>query len=270
MATTFINSSLEDVKFHIENQSFEGPIDLLVSMVKEAKIDIMEIFVSDITRQYIAYVKTLKELDYEYVSQYIILAATLIEIKSGKLLPIQEEYDDYQEEVNLMEKQLISDLEKRLLLELPEKLRPRETLNLFYPEPEYDENDYKLIAKNLTLEQLLGAYQLILEKAVMEESAKIPKTITMERFTVAEQVKDIAYKVRTQKEIRFYDLFLADYTRQEIINVFLAILEIVKKQIALATQAENNDIVLKHNVEDKFDIEHYNEEELTKDVEEYN
>lgn len=268
--STFINSSLEDVKFHIENQSFEGPIDLLVSMVKEAKIDIMDIFVSDITSQYIKYVKTLRELDYEYVSQYIILAATLIEIKSSKLLPIQEEYDEYQEEVSFMEQQLISDLEKRLLLELPEKLRPRETINLFYPEPEYNENDYKLLATNLTLDQLLGAYQLILEKAVMEESAKTPKTITLERFTVAEQVKSIAYSVRTQKEIKFFDLFQKDYTRPEIINVFLAILEVVKKQIAVAKQTENNDIVLSHNSEDKFDIEHYNEEELTKDVEEYN
>ncbi len=268
---TFINSSLEDVKFHLENQSFDGPIDLLVNMVKEAKIDIMEIFVSDITHQYISYVKTLKELDYEYVSQYIIMAATLIEIKSGKLLPIQEEYDEYQEEVSLMEQQIISDVEKRLLLELPEKLRPLETLNLFYPEPEYDENDYKLVAKNLTLEELVSAYELILEKAVLEESAKKPKTIVKERFTVAEKVKEIALRVRTEKEVRFFDLFNRDFSRQEIINVFLAILELVKKQIASARQIESNrDIVLEHNVEDKFDIDNYNEEELTKDVEEYN
>lgn len=268
--STFINSSLEDIKFHIENQSFEGPIDLLVNMVKEAKIDIMDIFVSDITSQYINYVKTLTELDYEYVSQYIILAATLIEIKSSKLLPLQEEYDEYQEEVSLMEQQLISDLEKRLLLELPEKLRPRETINLFYPEPEYSENDYKLLATNLTLDQLLGAYQLILEKAVLEESAKTPKTITLERFTVAEQVKKIASDVRAQKEVRFYDLFEKNYTRQEIINVFLAILEVVKKQVAVAKQTEDNDIILMHSEEDKYDTENYNEEELTKDVEEYN
>ncbi len=83
----YINSTIEDVKFHLENQCFDGPLDLLVQMVKESQINVMEIFISDITHQYLAYVQNMKELDYEYVAEYITLAATLIEIKASKLLP---------------------------------------------------------------------------------------------------------------------------------------------------------------------------------------
>ncbi len=266
----FINSTLEDVKFHIDNQAFDGPIDLLVHMVRESKINVMEIFVSDITRQYVEYVKNLQELDYEYVSQYIIMAATLIEIKASKIVPIDEGYDDYREELREMEQQLISDVEKRLLLSFPEKLKPLETLNLFYNEPVYDESDYKLVAKNLTLEKLVDAYKRVLEQIEYRSTDNVPKTITKERFTVADKVKEIASTVRTQKSVSFFSLFEKNYTKIEIINVFLAILEVVKKQVATAIQGDEGDILLEHSSEDKFDELKENDEELIKDVEEYN
>lgn len=267
---TFLNSTLEDVKFHIDNQSFDGPIDLLVNMVKESKINIMEIFVSDITRQYVEYVKNLKELDYEYVSQYIIMAATLVEIKSSKVLPVDEGFGDYADEIHEMEKQLISDVEKRMLLAMPEKLKPLETLNLFYNEPVYDEKDYKLIATNLTLDKLLDAYKLVLERIEYHSTDNVPKTITKETFTVADKVKEIASAIRTENNINFFSLFEKTYSKVEIINVFLAILQLIKKQVARARQIENGDILLEHSPDDNYDALKENDEELLKDVEEFN
>lgn len=267
---SFINSTLEDVKFHLDNQAFDGPIDLLVNMVKESKIDIMQIFVSDITRQYVEYVKSLKELDYEYVSQYITMAATLIEIKASKVLPVDEDFSDYHEELHAMELQIISDVEKRMLLSFPEKLKPLEVVNLFYNEPVYDEKDYKLVTKNLTLEKLLDAYKLVLERIEYHSTDNVPKTITKERFTVADKVKEIASIVRTEKKVSFFTLFESAFTKLEVINVFLAILELVKKQVAAANQSEDGDILLEHHPEDKYDALKLNDEELTKDVEEYN
>lgn len=265
----FINSTLEDVKFHLDNQSFDGPIDLLVNMVRESKIDVMAIFVSDITRQYVEYVNNLKELDYEYVAQYIIMAATLIEIKASKILPVEEDFSEYHDELHAMEQQIISDVEKRMLLSFPEKLKPLEAINLFYNEPVYDEKDYKLIAKNLTLDKLLDAYKLVLERIEYHSADSRPKTITKERFTVADKVREIASIVRTEQKISFFSLFEQSYTKLEVINVFLAILEIVKKQIASANQGADGDILLEHHTEDKFDELKENDEELTKDVEEY-
>ncbi|MBR1747993.1 MAG: segregation/condensation protein A [Clostridia bacterium] len=264
----FLNSTLEDVKFHIENKAFDGPIDLLVNMVREAKINVLEIFVSDITRQYVEYVNNLKELDYEYVAQYITMAATLIEIKASKVLPVDED-DVYTNELQETERQLVSDVEKRLLLTFPEKLRTRETLNLFYNEPQYDESDYKLVAKNLTIEKLLDAYKIVLEQIEYHSTDNEPKTIKKERFTVADKVKEIAGRVRTEKKVRFFDLFEKNFTKLEVINVFLAILELVKKQVAQAKQEEDGDITIEQHPDDIDNAIKQNDEELVKDVEEY-
>lgn len=274
---SYINSTLEDVKFHIETQDFDGPIDLLVKFVKESKIDIMEIFVSDITSQYVNYVQNMQELNYEYVSQYIIFAALLIEIKSQKMLPPAPVEDDgygdmgdYGEDdyYGGAEDYIIEQVKKKLLDDYPEKLKPREVINVFYPKPQYDESDYKLVAKNLTLEKLLESYKLILEKIELENTTPKVQTIVKDRFTVTEKVKDITSRIRSVKKVSFFSLFEKDYTKTEMLTVFLAVLEIIRKQVAVATQdGYDTDIYLEHNdKEDKIQ----DEGELTNDVEEYN
>lgn len=265
----FINSTLEDVKFHIENQAFDGPIDLLVKMVKESEINIMDIFVSDITGQYLNYVSTLKELDYEYVAEYITLAATLIELKASKLLPDYLELDGEDSELELARRQLISDLEKAMLLQMPEKLKPLEQTNLFYASPMYTEEDYKLVIKDFSLDKLIEAFKTVLEKVQFSEDEDKPKTISRESVSVAEIVKGLAGRIRTEKKLSFFDLFLPSYTRLEVINTFLAILELIKMQITTAVQNETDkNIYLEHNTADTF--EELNDGELLKDVEEFN
>ena len=133
---SYINSSLEDVKFHIDNADFDGPIDLLVKFVKESKIDVMSIFISDITSQYVNYVQNLKTLNYEFVSQYIVFAALLIEIKSSKITPqfVVDEDESYMDEsydYSNAEMEIIMEVRERLLNECPEKLKPREIINVF-------------------------------------------------------------------------------------------------------------------------------------------
>lgn len=267
----YLNSTLQDVKFHIDNADFDGPIDLLVKFVKESKIDVMEIFISDITSQYVNYVKNLKELNYEYVSQYIIFAALLIEIKSSKIAP-QLSFDedssymdgyDYSETEN----EIIAQVKEKLLNDCPEKLKPREVIYRFYPQPEYDESDYKLIAKNLSLDKLLDAYKLVLERVEIVDKAPQIQTIVKDRFTVSEKIVDITTKVRSGQKLSFFSLFEKDFTKTEMLTVFLAVLEIVKKQIVIATQSEfQSDIILEHNTAD--DTNNY--EELLNDVDEYN
>lgn len=267
----YINSSIEDVRFHIETQDFDGPIDLLVKLVKESKIDIMNIFVSDITTQYLNYVQNLKELNYEYVAEYVIFAALLTEIKSSKITPAyyieDESYNDYGDDMAEAEDYIMEEVKKKLLNECPEQLKPREVINVFYPEPQYDESDYKLVAKNLTLEKLLDAYKLVLEKVEFVEKAPPVQTIVKDRFTVTEKVLDITTKVRMEKKVSFFGLFEKDNSKTEVLTIFLAILEIIRKQIAVATQEEfESDIYLVHNDETDKEI---NEGDLLNDVDEY-
>ncbi|NLL56826.1 MAG: segregation/condensation protein A [Clostridiales bacterium] len=265
----FINSTTEDVKFHIKNQNFEGPIDLIVQMVKEAKIDIMDIFVSDITSQYLNYVSKMKELDYEYVSEYITMAATLIEIKASKLLPDYLEEEDIESELYLAEKQLISDIEKAMLLQMPDKLKPLEQLNLFYAPPLYEEDDYKLVIKDFELHKLIDAFKTVLERVEFSSHDDKPKIIVKESISVAEIVKNVASTIRTEQKVAFFDLFQDNYSKLEVINTFLAILELIKMQIANATQDElTKNIYLEHNPNDTYeDLEL--SKELLNEIEEY-
>ena len=265
---TYLNSSLEDVKFHIDNQDFDGPIDLLVKMVRESKIDIMDIFVSDITSQYIHYVENLKELDYEFVSHYIVMAAILIEIKSARMMPAQEEDDPYQKEIDETAEQIISDVQRNLLLSTPEKLREKEVTNVFYNEPKYDKDDYKLIVKAIDLNKLLDAYMLVIERTEIIEKAPQVQTIEKETFSVADKVKELSGELRTKKQVNFFSLFTKANTRAELLNVFLAVLILVKKQVAMTMQGEyHGDIMLVHNEENDKPLR---DEELQDDVDEYN
>ncbi len=263
----YINSTLEDVRYHIDNQDFDGPIDLLVKMVREAKIDIMDIFISDITTQYVHYVENLKELDYEYVSHFIVMAAILIEIKSAKMMPIPED-DPYQLELNEAAEQIFSDVQKELLLSTPDKLRPMEVTNVFYNEPKYDKDDYKLIVKALDLNKLLDAYMLVIEKTEFIDKAPQVQTIEKETFSVSDKVIELSSELRTKKKVSFFSMFNGLNTRSELLNVFLAVLILVKKQVAMAVQGEyHGDIMLVHNEENDKPLR---EEELREDVEEYN
>lgn len=273
----YLNSTLEDVQFHLKTQDFDGPIDLLVKFVKESKIDVMEIFVSDITTQYVNYVKNLEELNYEYLSQYIVFATLLIEIKSSKITPPQYYDDDVsynynnafeaQDYVNA-ENEILNQVREKLLNDYPEKLKPREVIYVFYPQPEYDETDYKLIAKNLTLDKLVDAYKLVLEKAEIVEKTPQIQTIVKDRFTVTEKVIDIATTIRREKKVSFFSLFKTDYSKTELLTIFLAILEVIRKQIAIASQDNfESDIYLEHNLSGDKEI---NDGDLVKDVDEYN
>lgn len=264
---TYINSTVDDVRFHIDNQDFDGPIDLLVKMVRESKIDIMDIFVSDITTQYVHYVETLKELDYEYVSHFIVMAAILIEIKSARMMPIPED-DPYQLEIEEAADQIISDVQKELLLSTPEKLRPLEVTNVFYNEPKYDKDDYKLIVKAIDLDKLLDAYMLVIERTEFIEKAPQVQTIQKETFSVSDKVIELSSELREKKKLNFFSLFSGANTRSELLNVFLAVLILVKKQVAMAMQGEyHGDIMLVHNEENDKPLK---EEELKADVDEYN
>lgn len=268
---SYINSSLEDVKFHIDNADFDGPIDLLVKFVKESKIDVMSIFISDITSQYVNYVQNLKTLNYEFVSQYIVFAALLIEIKSSKITPqfVVDEDESYMDEsydYSNAEMEIIMEVRERLLNECPEKLKPREIINVFYPKPEYTEQDYKLVAKNLTLDKLLEAYKLLLEKVEIIDKTPQIQTIVKDRFTVTDKVIELTARIRKENRISLFSLFSQDFTKTELLNVFLAVLEIVKKQIAIAEQTGfQDDIIIIHSDEDK-----QTDEELLNDVDEYN
>ncbi|MDR3263224.1 MAG: segregation/condensation protein A [Clostridiales bacterium] len=242
--------------YEVRLNAFEGPLDLLLSLIREAKIDIKDIFVSEITNQYIEYVAGMSTLDLDYVSDFIEMAATLLEIKSKKLLP-KIEKEKVGEELH-DEDWLIRQLQEyKLFKETSETLKKLEITGAFYREPDYNENDYKTVIKNFSIEKLIDAFAAVLHRSERRDTSNLTRKITKERFTVANRVIYISELLKEKETLSFFDLFDDDYSKLEVINTFLAVLELLKKQIVKAEQEEYySDILLRaaENIENLAEI----------------
>lgn len=261
-------SPINEVTYHLADQEFDGPLDLLLTMVREAKIDIRDIFITDITNQFVAYVQSLTEMNYEYIAEYITLAATLLAIKSARFLP-KTEVEDEEEGVISEEENLYLRIEAyKKFKDAAENLHGMEVLHRFYRMPKFTEKDYRAVVKEFRLDRLIECFKMLLERIEHLDKPEEEKTIIKERFSISDKIIEITKIIRERGKLNFFSLFDRDFTKLEMINTFLALLEILKKQIALAEQGEGfSDIIIRHNAEYDTTVE---EEELTKDAEEYN
>lgn len=242
MSSIFIHTQ-EDHEFKLDQ--YEGPLDLLLSMIKEAKIDIKDIFVSKITDQYIEYIRSMEILDMDKASDFIAMAATLLEIKSGELLPkieMLEEDTYYEDEKQELKRQLEM---YSLIQDAAQAIQAKETRFRFYRDPVFDENDCRLVLSGSTFDQLLDAFAAVLHKLEFVERIEEPKSIEKDVHTVAEKVVYLAKLISTTEKVKFFDLFVNDNSRSAVLNTFLAILELLKRQVISACQEERfGDIVI--------------------------
>ena len=228
----FFADSRETFSFKLDD--FEGPLDLLLHLLKEAKIEIKNIFVSNITGQYLKYIEEMQSLDLEKASDFAGMAATLLDIKLRSVLPRTEEEDIVLEEDKNSIILLLEEYD--LIKDSAAQLKATETINRFYREPEFDEKDCRVLLTNFNLDNLLDAFAKIMYKAETKTVAAIPKVIVKDRFTVGQKTKSLARTLIEKKELTFFSLFDEDYTDSEKINTFLALLELLKKQFAEAVQ----------------------------------
>lgn len=235
-----------DTGYQFKLANFEGPLDLLLHLIKDAKMEITEIKLSDVTEQYLNYMAGLEELDMDKASDFIDIAATLIEIKSKSLLPrIEEETEEEVDPEAMLLRQL---KEYKLFKEASEKLKQYENVDRFYKVADETVNDYRYVLKEMNIEGLLNAFANMLTRVKKEEEKIIPKKIEKDRFTVAEKIISIRQNILEKKKMRFSDFFEEDYTRSEMINLFLAVLELLKMQEIIVKQQstyEDIDIELK-------------------------
>ena len=245
----FFVESKETFSFKLDD--FEGPLDLLLHMLKEAKIEIKNIFVSNITGQYLKYIEEMSTLDLEKASNFAGMAATLLDIKLRSVLPRTEEEDVILEEDKNSIILLLEEYE--LIKDTALKLKLTETTNRFFREAEFDEKDCRVLLTNFNLDNLLDAFAGIMYKAETKTVAQEPKLIVKDRFTVGQKTRSLAAALLEKKEISFFSLFDEDYTDSEKINTFLALLELLKKQFAEAIQEkpfEDIRILLKDGAEE--------------------
>lgn len=223
------------LSFKLEN--FEGPLDLLLHLIKQSKMDIENIELSKITEQYLEIMSTLPELDLEKASEFIEVAATLIEIKSKALLPKlieSEEIDEEDPEALLLQRLQ----EYKLFKETSEKLKTIENVDRFYKEPEEEANKFRIVLKDMSLDLLLNAFTNVLTKVTKIETEHEPKQIAKEKFTVTQKIASIKDALIIKSKIMFSELFNESISRDEIITTFMALLELLKLQEIKCVQTD--------------------------------
>ena len=231
------------VDYTTKISNFEGPLDLLLYLVNKAEISIRDIFVSEVTEQFIEYVRSAEDLDMERESEYLGMAATLLEIKSKELLPIMQfDWENDGMEDNMFDDQenIFRQLEEyKLFKEASENLKKQETVDIFYKEPDESATDVRIEYTDFNLKNLVDAFSKLLARLDLEKRIKnAQKEIPKEVFTVADKINYIKTTMLERQTCSFFELFKEDASRMEVITTFQALLELLKLQYLTCEQSE--------------------------------
>lgn len=235
--------------YKVQLSNFEGPLDLLLHLVRIEKIDIKDIFISKVTDEYlnIVFNSGQEDLDMENVSDFIDVAATLVEIKSRSLLPKEkEELDEDDPQVKL-----IRQLEEyKLFKDASLDLRKIENTDSFYKEVSPEVGKIKTVILDMTMESLIKAFSSILIKVKSSATPVEPKQVNKEKHTVQDQATYIRSTLKREKKVSFFNLFKDSSTKEECIVTFLALLELLRLNIVKSSQESYfSDIIIEYKDE---------------------
>jgi len=225
--------------YNIKLSAFEGPLELLLHLVKKNEIDIYDIPIALITHQYLEYIELMKELNLDIAGEFLVMAATLIHIKSRMLLPPDEEVSLEEQEDPRLE--LVHRLiEYQAFKDVAADLRKKEEewMKVFHREPVSDDADTGLYLFDINLFDLLGIFKKIIDTASPEVIS-----ITKETLTVKERMSFIMGLLEGQDAIRFEEFFRVgansqrkDINRAQLIATFIALLELIRLGLVRAYQ----------------------------------
>ena len=208
---------------------FEGPLDLLLHLIKESKMDIMNIEIETITKQYLDFLDEQKKLDLEIASSYLVMASELLEIKSRLLLPKQTLEND-EEEIDPREELINRLLEYQAYKDITEALKEKESLRkeIYTKAPEnikkYLDQDVK-IDNDISLDDLMEALKKYLVRK--EEEKPLHTSVTTKEISISSRRNNIKKILKSKKKVSFFELF-EDFSKEYIVATFLAILEMAK------------------------------------------
>lgn len=220
--------------------NFEGPIDLLLYLINKEEIEVRDIFVSQVTEQFLGYMKGLAYLDVDKVAAYLNIVASILKIKAQALVPNLQEDPEIEAEIEAEKAAIIQAVEeyKRIKEEVG-KLKELETIGYFFKEPDKNVGETKTVFSmdKLTLDGLLSAFSALLIKRENAAVSKEVREIPRDEYTVSQKVTFILESLESREEIEFEELFTKDYTKSEIITTFQAMLELLKHQFLRVEQS---------------------------------
>ena len=220
-----------DRDYKVKLEVFEGPLDLLLYLIKKDEVDIYDVSIERITRQYLDYLETFEMLNIELAGEFIVMAANLLYIKSRMLLPVDQQMAEEDAEEDDPRWELIRQLiEYKKFKEAANRLREREALQeALFPRmpvvPEL-EPEGKLFAEEVGIFDLINAFQKILKRH--EEKPEDLRQIFEENFTVGDKIEHLMKLTSAGVPMRFEELFSDAATRGEIVVTFLAMLELIR------------------------------------------
>lgn len=237
------------MEYNVKVDVFEGPLDLLLHLINKLEIDIYDIPMTEITEQYMMYIHTMQELQLDVASEYLVMAATLLAIKSKMLLPKHEDelldeelIDEYEEDPReeLVERLLEYRRYKEAANELKEKEQDR---SLYFTKPPSDLSEYAEEIKserldlNVTIYDMLGAFHKLLRRKRLQKP--LNTKIARQEISIETRMEEILNELKnTNGEINFYHLFPKPI-RSHIVVTFLAILELMKRNDIFVKQEDN-------------------------------
>ncbi len=211
--------------YRIELESFQGPLDLLLHLIRKNELDIYDIPIAEITNQYLAYLDIMQDLDLEVASEFLVMASNLMYIKSRMLLPLDDEEEEEEEGEDPREELIRRLIEYQRYKKAAEELAGMPVLHHdIFVRPETDRsNQDDEIYTEATIFQLMDAFQKILSKA----DKRTPVEITRETFTLEDGISIIESRLAGQPSMTFRGLFSELDNRRKIITIFLGVLELM-------------------------------------------
>jgi segregation and condensation protein A len=229
-----------EVDYKVKLEVFEGPLDLLLYLIKRDEIDIYEISIERITRQYLEYLQAFKELNIDIAGEFVVMAANLIYMKSRSLLPLDQQPPEEDAEEDDPRWDLIRQLiEYKKFKEAAEQLHVRELEQERIFARDGDANsaitEAPLRLGEVGIFQLIHAFQNVIKRLDARENLQ---EIFGERFSVSEKIEMILQRVGNGMAVRFSELFGEIVSRVEVVVTFLALLELIRLKQVRAVQRQ--------------------------------
>lgn len=225
--------------YEVKINEFEGPLDLLLHLIKKSNIDIYDISLEEITNQYLDYINSMKKLNLDIASEYLIMASELLEYKSKSLLPKKEtEIDEYEEDPKeeLIKKLVDYKKYKEITSTFKELENIRSDIYTKTPSNISEYGEKEVNSDNVTIDDLINAFKKFMDRKEFEKP--IHTKITTKELSVSERMVGIRNILKSRKSVNFVDLF-DNYNKSYVVVTFLSILEMSKNKEIVIIQDNN-------------------------------
>lgn len=229
-----------EYKFKIND--FEGPLDLLLHLIKQSEMDITDIEIVKLTDQYVDYIKSMEKLNLNIASEYLVLAANLTYLKSKALLPKQEEDEEVEDDFFESKEELENRLQEyKRYKEVTETFKILEDARSdIYTKTPSNIREYKgeniTLSDDITINDLVEAFKKYLERKELEKP--LNTKVTTKEISITERRKSIKNILKERKRVEFFDLF-EEFSKPYVVVTFLSVLEMAKER-ELVIKQENN------------------------------